>query len=95
MQVWFRPAAIEPPLPSEDALNSTVLCRGICGLGDYYGRGDCYRHQGKLDEAMAEYSHALKLDPKFAGACWGRGDCLLAQVSVSTHLCIIREEKTL
>jgi hypothetical protein len=32
---------------------------------------------------MAEYSQALKLDPKFAGACWGRGDCLLAQVSDS------------
>ena len=54
-----------------------------CGVGDYYGRGDCYRHQGKLDEAMAEYSQALQLDPKFAGACWGRGDCLLAQVSTS------------
>jgi tetratricopeptide (TPR) repeat protein len=48
--------------------------------GDYYGRGDCYRHQGRLNEAMNEYSHALKLDPQFAGACWGRGDCLLAQV---------------
>ena len=32
---------------------------------------------------MAEYSQALQLDPKFAGACWGRGDCLLAQVSTS------------
>ena len=54
--------------------------QSLCTAGDYYGRGDCYRHQGKLDEAMAEYSQALKLDPKFAGACWGRGDCLLAQV---------------
>ena len=55
--------------------------------GDYYGRGDCYRHQGKLDEAMAEYSQALQLDPKFAGACWGRGDCLLAQVRAPPFLC--------
>ncbi len=64
-------------------LDTPMLHRSCCGAGDYYGRGDCYRHQGKLDEAMAEYSQALQLDPKFAGACWGRGDCLLAQVSAT------------
>jgi tetratricopeptide (TPR) repeat protein len=65
-------------------LDTPLLRRLDNGVGDYYGRGDCYRHQGKLDEAMAEYSQALQLDPKFAGACWGRGDCLLAQVSATS-----------
>jgi len=37
---------------------------------------------------MAEYSQALQLDPKFAGACWGRGDCLLAQVRAPPSLCL-------
>jgi len=51
--------------------------------GDYYGRGDCYRHMQKFAEAKQEYGRALDLDSRFAGAYWGRGDCSFSQGDIS------------
>ncbi len=39
----------------------------------YYNRGVLYQDQGKLDEAIEDYSSAVKLDPEYSEAYYNRG----------------------
>ena len=39
----------------------------------YYGRGCGYGEKGDYDKAIADYTEAIRLDPKFATAYYGRG----------------------
>ena len=39
----------------------------------YYNRGVSYQDQGKLDEAIEDYSSAVKLDPEYSEAYYNRG----------------------
>lgn len=43
------------------------------GQVSFDSRGLVHLRLGNLDKALADYDDALKLDPKFAGAHYGRG----------------------
>ena len=40
---------------------------------NYYNRGYAYRKKGDMDRAIADYTEALRLDPKYAIAYNNRG----------------------
>lgn len=40
---------------------------------EYYNRGLAHRKEGKTDLAIADYSTAIQLDPKYVGAYYDRG----------------------
>lgn len=44
-------------------------------IHEILNRAEAYQKQGKLDLAIAEYTEALRIDPKHAGAHFGRGMC--------------------
>ena len=39
----------------------------------YYNRGIAWQAKGQLDEAIADYSEAIRLNPKFVRAYYNRG----------------------
>jgi tetratricopeptide (TPR) repeat protein len=39
----------------------------------YYGRANAETEKARYDEAIRDFSEALKLNPKMVAACWGRG----------------------
>lgn len=41
---------------------------------DYFGRGSACYAQGKHDQAIADFSEVIHLDPKFVWAYWGRAE---------------------
>src|ERR1700730_10781316 len=45
----------------------------------YYNRGIAYKAKGDLDRAIADYSEALRLDPKDAFAYTNRGSAYYAK----------------
>ena len=53
-------------------LNSGRLAEKAIPIA-FYGRGIAYGRKGQTDRAIADYTQAIKLDPKYAGAYNNRG----------------------
>ena len=49
-----------------------------------YNRGVAYYHQGQMDRAIADFSQALKLDPKNVYALAARGVIFLSRGDFTT-----------
>ena len=41
---------------------------------NYNSRGEAYHGEGDMDRAIADYTEALRLDPKYTFAYYNRGD---------------------
>ena len=39
----------------------------------YFGRGNTYRQQGNLEQAIDDYTHAVEINPQYANAFFNRG----------------------
>ena len=42
---------------------------------DYFNRGNQFRQEGNLEQAIADYTSAVKADSKHAKAYYNRGNC--------------------
>jgi len=47
---------------------------------EYYNRGINYSKKGDTDRAIADYTEAVRLDPKYADAYGNRGNAYLARL---------------
>jgi protein O-mannosyl-transferase len=66
--------------------NSTVLWArsievtlGLENARSYFNAGDLLRHEGKIEEAILQFSQAIRLDPDFAEAQYNLGLALMSR----------------
>jgi hypothetical protein len=69
---WARAiAGREPPLAVADCTEASRIARNDANVMD--SRGFTYLRLSQLNDAVADYDEALKLNPKQAGSLYGRG----------------------
>lgn len=78
-----RPAAADQCEDQPDPESGIAACTKMINSGiwkghnqaiNYFNRGNAYREKGDQDRAIADYTQAVGLDPKYASAFNNRGD---------------------